>query len=148
VEKEVAVDKRLYRSQTDKIIGGVCGGAGEYFNVDPVFIRIVAVLLFFAHGIGLLAYIIAWIIMPKKRGVEAAEGAKEAEKRQYSAWNKYIPGVILIVVGLVFLVREYYWWWHIERYWPLVFVIIGLFLIFRSVRKQAKEETIHEPGQI
>ncbi len=142
------MDKRLYRSQTDKIIGGVCGGVGEYFNIDPVFIRIVAVLLTFAHGIGLLAYIIAWIIMPKKRAVEAAEGAKEPEKRQYSAWNKYIPGVILIAVGLVFLVREYYWWWHIERYWPLVFVILGLFLIFRSVRKQAKEETIHEPGQI
>ena len=65
--------KRVYRSKNDKIIAGVCGGIAEYFNVDPVLIRIITVLLFFAWIVllpynilfGLLPYIMAWIIIPK-----------------------------------------------------------------------------------
>lgn len=57
--------KRLYRSQKDKVIAGVCGGIAEYFNIDPVIPRLVAVLLIFAGGFGILAYIIAWIIIPQ-----------------------------------------------------------------------------------
>ena len=57
--------KRLYRSNKDKILGGVCGGLGEYFNVDPVIIRLLWVVFSLAYGSGLLAYLIAWIIIPK-----------------------------------------------------------------------------------
>jgi phage shock protein PspC (stress-responsive transcriptional regulator) len=60
------MDKRLYRSKTERKIAGVCGGLGEYFNVDPVLIRLILVLLIFAYGFGALAYIIAWIIVPEK----------------------------------------------------------------------------------
>ena len=58
--------KRLYRSRTNSTIAGVCGGLGEYFNIDPTFIRIVAVLLIFADGVGIWGYLIAWIVMPKR----------------------------------------------------------------------------------
>lgn len=58
--------KRLYRSRTDKVLGGVCGGFAEYFDVDPTLIRLFWVLLIFVNGVGILAYIIAWIIMPQK----------------------------------------------------------------------------------
>ena len=57
--------KRLYRSRQHRVFAGVCGGLGEYFDVDPVFVRILTVILAFAHGIGLIAYIVAWIAMPK-----------------------------------------------------------------------------------
>jgi len=57
--------KRLYRSGKDKILGGVCGGIAEYFNVDPTIIRVLWVLWFLAFGSGILAYIIAWIIIPR-----------------------------------------------------------------------------------
>ena len=53
--------KRLYRSGKDRILGGVCGGIGEYFKVDPVLIRIFWVVFSLIYGTGLLAYIIAWI---------------------------------------------------------------------------------------
>ncbi len=56
--------KRLYRSKTNRVLGGVCGGIGEYFNVDPVLIRVLWVIGFFTAGIGFLAYLIAWIIIP------------------------------------------------------------------------------------
>ncbi|MEK6903460.1 MAG: PspC domain-containing protein, partial [Nanoarchaeota archaeon] len=56
--------KRLYRSRTDKIFGGVCGGIAVYFNVDPVLIRVLWVILIFIMGTGILVYLIAWLIMP------------------------------------------------------------------------------------
>ena len=58
--------KRLFRSRKDRILGGVCGGLGNYLNVDPVLVRVVWAILFFAAGIGLLAYILAWIIIPEE----------------------------------------------------------------------------------
>jgi len=56
--------KRLYRSGKDKILAGVCGGLGEYFNVDPVIIRILWIVFSLAYGVGIIAYIIAWIVVP------------------------------------------------------------------------------------
>jgi len=58
--------KRLYRSTQNKILGGVCGGIAEYFNIDPVIVRLIWVLLSLAFGAGIIAYIIAWLIIPKK----------------------------------------------------------------------------------
>lgn len=57
--------KRLYRSKKDRILGGVCGGLGEYAVIDPTLIRIfLVILIVFSWGMFLLIYIIAWIIMP------------------------------------------------------------------------------------
>jgi len=57
--------RRLYRSGKDRILGGVCGGIGEYFDIDPVIVRLLWVLFALAYGIGVLMYIIAWIIIPR-----------------------------------------------------------------------------------
>ena len=58
--------KRLYRSGKDRVLGGVCGGIAEYLGVDPVIIRVIWVVATLASlGIGILAYIIAWIIIPR-----------------------------------------------------------------------------------
>jgi phage shock protein PspC (stress-responsive transcriptional regulator) len=58
--------KRLYRSTTDRMLGGVCGGVAEYFKVDPTLVRLAWILLTLAWGAGLFLYIIAWIILPEK----------------------------------------------------------------------------------
>jgi phage shock protein PspC (stress-responsive transcriptional regulator) len=59
--------KRLYRApEKDSIIAGVCAGIGNYFGVDPVIVRLIWVLLIFGWGFGILAYILAWIIIPRK----------------------------------------------------------------------------------
>ena len=57
--------RRLTLSSTDKKIAGVCGGIAEYFNVDPTLIRVIAVVLALIGGGGLIAYLLAWVIMPK-----------------------------------------------------------------------------------
>lgn len=56
--------KRLYKSATNRVICGVCGGIGEFFNIDPTIIRLLCVLLCFT-GSGIIAYIIAAIIIPE-----------------------------------------------------------------------------------
>lgn len=60
--------KRLYRSGKGRILGGVCGGIGEYLGVDPVIIRLIWVIFTLTYGAGILAYIIAWIIIPRNPG--------------------------------------------------------------------------------
>lgn len=59
-------NKRLYRSSTDYKLAGVCGGIGEYFNIDPTLIRLGWIVFSVAGGAGLLAYIIAALVMPKQ----------------------------------------------------------------------------------
>jgi phage shock protein C len=56
--------RKLYRSQTEKIIGGVCGGLAEYFDLDPTLVRLIFVLLLFTPLHGLLLYLILWLITP------------------------------------------------------------------------------------
>jgi phage shock protein PspC (stress-responsive transcriptional regulator) len=58
-------NKRLYRSRTDRKLAGVCGGLGEYFNVDPTLVRVLFVLATLAGGPGLLLYIVLWLVMPE-----------------------------------------------------------------------------------
>jgi phage shock protein C len=60
--------KKLYLSNTNKKIGGVCGGLGEFFGIDPTIIRIIWLIAVFVYGSGLLAYLIAWIVIPKYNG--------------------------------------------------------------------------------
>ncbi|NOR46559.1 MAG: PspC domain-containing protein, partial [Methanosarcinaceae archaeon] len=57
--------KRLYRSRDNSMIAGVCGGLGEYFDMDPPFIRLLWIVFTLAGGSGILAYIIAWIVIPQ-----------------------------------------------------------------------------------
>jgi len=59
--------KRLYRDPDNRVLGGVCGGIGQYFKIDPLIIRIIFLVIFFGFGIGLLIYIILWIIVPEAR---------------------------------------------------------------------------------
>jgi phage shock protein C len=59
---------RLYRSSTDRMIGGVAGGLAEYFKLDPALVRIAWVVAVFFGGFGILAYIILWIVLPEGEG--------------------------------------------------------------------------------
>ena len=55
--------KKLYRSKK-KILAGVCGGIAEYLNMDPTIIRVIWVVLSLAYGVGILAYIVCWFLIP------------------------------------------------------------------------------------
>jgi phage shock protein PspC (stress-responsive transcriptional regulator) len=135
------VAKRLYRSRQSSIIAGVCGGIGEYFDIDPVIVRIVAVLLALAKGVGLIAYVVAWIAMPARPEDEPVRPAPKSEV------SKYLPGLILIALGLIFLVDNIFWWFHFGFIWPLGLVAIGLVLIIKSAGDRREEGNKDEPVQ-
>lgn len=63
-QKKTIGPPKLYRSRTDRKIGGVCGGIGEYFGIDPVLIRLIWILFAISGG-GLIAYLIAWLVIPE-----------------------------------------------------------------------------------
>lgn len=129
------MQRQLLRSESNKVIGGVCGGLGDYFDVDPTLVRIIAVLLFFASGFGVLAYIVGWIIIPKAQLSDQAFGEGEAStvaKKQYGSWNRYLPGFILIAIGIFLLIRENIYWFDWGEFWPVMLIGLGLVLIFRK----------------
>lgn len=64
---KITTMRRLYRSKNDKMIAGICGGLGEYFDVDPVVFRVLFVILLLPGGLpGLIPYILLWILVPEK----------------------------------------------------------------------------------
>src|SRR5690554_3665647 len=79
----IFMSKKIYRSKTDKMIGGVCGGLAEYFDIDPTLVRLALLLLFFARGTGLLVYIIAWIIIPERS--ERIENNEDQGKQEWKS---------------------------------------------------------------
>jgi phage shock protein PspC (stress-responsive transcriptional regulator) len=70
--------QRLYRSRTDRILGGICGGLSTYTDVDPNIIRVLWVALtLLSIGVGIIAYIVAWVLIPEEAQEEAGSGVIE-----------------------------------------------------------------------
>ncbi|MCI0531283.1 MAG: PspC domain-containing protein [candidate division Zixibacteria bacterium] len=140
------MDNRLYRSRKNAMIAGVCGGLAEYFDIDPVVVRIIFVLLVFAGGSGLIAYLIAWIIMPQApaenvppmaEGVTGAApspetGGVDPDKRQQ---RTQIAGMILITVGALFLFNSLFDWFKFWKLWPVILIIFGLLILLKNKKE-------------
>jgi phage shock protein PspC (stress-responsive transcriptional regulator) len=124
------MEKKLYRSRASSMIAGVCGGLGEYFRVDPTILRVVAVLLIFADGIGVLAYLIGWVIIPRRPETEA-----EVVTADKSEFNRLLPGLALILVGLIFLLNNLTPWFRFGYLWPVVLIVLGVAMLFKSQKK-------------
>jgi len=120
------MEKKLLRSKTNRMIAGVCGGLGEYFNVDPTIMRLAAVALIFASGAGLIAYLICWIIIPERKEEEAGVPVTS------ESTAKFLPGLILIVVGLIFLMNNLFFWFRFGLLWPLILIILGIFILLKA----------------
>lgn len=135
------MERRLYRSTREKFIAGVCGGLGEYFGVDPAFIRILFVLLTFANGFGLLAYLILWITVRKRPEGVAVQTAVHDSVNM----TKYFAGGILILLGVVFFIHENIYWFDIEdvwdKFWPVMLIAIGLVVVLYRGRSKSVTAT-------
>jgi len=135
------MEKRLYRSRSDRMLWGVCGGLAKYFGMDPTIVRVLAVLLIFANGLGILAYVIMAIVVPLEgsKAAEPKEAMKEnveemketaselgrevrstfaEEEEESEAVDKVrhrrrnILGILIIVIGLLFLLGSFdLFWW-------------------------------------
>lgn len=126
--------KKIYRSRTNKIIGGVCGGFGEYFNVDPSVIRLFWLLASFAGGIGIIAYIVCLIIIPEGYNDTTYYDADGQEVFKNSS---LFIGIGLIIVGAILLAKKVWpWfsvkWFNFTKYWPVLLIIGGLYILFNQ----------------
>lgn len=135
--------KKLVRSKKDRIIAGVCGGLGEYFDLDPIFFRLAFVLATFFGGSGVLIYIILFFIIPEENekvkpldSKEYTESRKSEIKeiaQKHSGQGKLMAGVILIVLGAIFLSESYMpESFNFEKLWPLILIVIGIAVLVKK----------------
>ena len=150
------VVKKFYRSRTDRVIFGVCGGLGKYFGIDPVLFRLLFILFSFVNGTGILLYIIMIIVIPEEPGrsgagdknlegeinelAEKIEGkareisheAKIDEGKMRDSRN--VLGVIVVLVGLFFLARQIMpmGWLDMDIVWAVAIVGVGFYIIFKK----------------
>lgn len=103
------MEKKLYRSDDNKIIFGICGGIGEYFDIDPVIVRLILIVLVCIGFSGLVAYIIAVFVIPRKPLVARAPGGsnpKSPDPGQGSYPEDNRPGVIKAYEGTYTVDKE------------------------------------------
>lgn len=149
--------RRLYRSRSDRMLGGVAGGLASYLQVDPVLTRLAFAALVLAAGSGLLAYIIAWLVIPEEPEGETAPAAPAlpaspaeaaapglaplaapapASRPAASAGRgtRLIVGVLLVTLGTLFLLD-----WalpNLNRYfWPAAIIVCGLVFLAYGARR-------------
>lgn len=138
--------QRLYRKRTDKVVAGVAAGMGEYFDLDPVFIRLAFVLLAFIHGIGILAYIVLWILVPARDAytftpmpdqTSGGVPGQEASANSFQGGKAAKAlGVIFIVLGGLFLADNFVEWLDIGDLWPILLIVFGVVMLL-GARKEA-----------
>ncbi|MGI6778950.1 MAG: PspC domain-containing protein [Acetivibrionales bacterium] len=153
------MDKQLHRSRENKMIAGVCGGVAEYFSLDPTIVRIIwaAITLAFLPG-GIIAYIIAAVVIPERQVTIPGTGSQSnnmdsagAENSgadgcsQYNDSNtpdkadpqrsRLFIGGVLIFLGALILAKEFAII-NTKYLWPLVFIGIGAYIIYRGGRKK------------
>lgn len=126
---------RLYRSRKEKIIAGVCGGIAEYFNIDPVWVRLLALIFVLLGGVTIFIYLIFWIAIPKNpkqpesKNTVAEDAFDDKDENRRSA---KIIGMLLISLGLILLIKNVFGWFQFRYLWPVILVVFGLYLLLKK----------------
>ena len=149
----------LYRSESNRMLGGVCGGLGDYLALDPIFIRLFFVLLFFGQGSGMIIYLILWIIMPNESNVQADKSLEDNIKASTENFGErvqtigqefgtamrnpnpqagMIVGIALITLGGVLFIENLgiysLRWISFDVLWSLLLIIGGVVILQRRTQ--------------
>ena len=146
---------RLYRSTSDKVLGGVCAGLGSFLRIDPVFIRIFFIVWTIFGEFAVLVYILLWVIVPVDSKMETEEpfqlnnlgtrfqqmGQEVAEvARQPNSELIIFTGIGLIAWGVYYFIRRwlpYLNLWEYSHYiWPAMLIAAGVLVIIRTSRRE------------
>jgi phage shock protein C len=131
--------RRFYRSKSERMFSGVCGGIGDYLNIDSNLVRLLFVILTFTGGIGVVLYIAALILVPENPEQEFQKTKK------YN--NAFVFGILLVVIGVFLLFKELEIF-HDFRFfnisfsmlWGLLLVVLGAFLLLSSKKSSKTSE--------
>ncbi len=143
--------RRLYRSRTDTVLGGVAAGLAHYLNADPALVRIAwAILVPITGGAAFLAYIVAWIVVPEEPATVAgtstdpddaampavSSSSTTARSEPDSGRAGLVVGIGLVVIGVWFLVRDYLPDFNWNLVWPAILIGIGALILVNSSRRR------------
>ena len=118
------------RSRTERVIAGVCGGVGRYLGVDPVLLRIAFIILALANGLGLIAYVVAWVAIPEERPGQPIGPVTEPRRET----GRLVLGGSLVVLGLVLLLDRLAPNLD-ELFWPVAVVAVGVAVMLVGLRR-------------
>jgi len=141
--------KKLRRSSSDKMIAGVCGGLGEYFDVDPLIFRLIFAVMIIFGGTGVLAYIILWILIPedneqrniKDLGENIKKGAnkiaQEIKDTDVHSNSRFVAGAIILTIGVIFLINNFFPFFGlgVKKLWPLIIIVVGGSILLNPKRR-------------
>ena len=142
---------KLYRSVSNQMIGGVCGGLGAYVNIDPVFVRLLFVLLLFGSDFGFILYLLLWILIPEEgkdygfkddsfsdRVKSMGNDVQRAVTQPHPQSGLILGAGLIIIGGILFLDRlNFSWlrWMDFDILWPLILIAGGIVLLIRIRRE-------------
>lgn len=136
------MSQKIHRSRFDRVLAGVAGGVAKHFNLDPILIRVIFLVMALVGGGGLVAYIILWVLLPEEPYNSAyAEGdapdmkENNATHSVNSQSGSIIAGAILILLGSLFLADELLPDFDFSKYWPLLLIGVGAALLFTATKK-------------
>lgn len=135
--------KELHRSTTNKVLGGVCGGLGEYLNIDPTIVRVLFIIVSVFGGTGVIAYFLMWLVIPStdskgdlletnmeeiKQTFEGMANKHKGEKKQNSGFAWF-----LVLLGIIFLLHNFGYLnsFDFGKVWPAFLIIFGLLLLLK-----------------
>jgi phage shock protein C len=118
------------RSRSERVVAGVCGGVGRYLGVDPVLLRIAFIILALANGLGVVAYVVAWVAIPEERPGQPPGPAPEARRET----GRLVLGGSLVVLGLVLLLDRLAPDLD-ELFWPVAVVAVGVAVMLVGLRR-------------
>lgn len=131
-------NNKLYRDSNNKVLGGVCSGLANYFNLDVTLVRVLFVVAFLFASFGFWLYIILWIVIPVEGARQSAFSGQQSEpivNVHNSKTSAIFAGIIVILIGLLFLINNFIpisWVW---RLWPLILIVIGILMIYKASKK-------------
>lgn len=141
------MNKRLERIPAESVLGGVAAGLADYFNIDKIIVRLLFVAGLFLGGSTLLIYIILWIVLPERVGTAyTVYGPSETvsstepytsmtdpnQRREDERRGGYVGGAILILLGVIFLLREFGFRIDWDWVWPVGMIGLGIWLLVRN----------------
>jgi phage shock protein C len=147
------MNRRLYRSRRDRVFAGVAAGAADWLNADPALIRVAwVVLAFVTSGLAILVYVVMAFVVPEEpvaqRAItpgavgtdadtaETLTESVEPEARRGDTNGPLILGIVLLIAGLFFLLREYVPTIDWDRLWPIAVIALGVLLLAGSMRRR------------
>lgn len=125
---------KLQRSKSNRIFAGVCGGVGEYFNIDPTIVRIVWVLLGLpSFGTAFVVYLICSFIIPEDDGYIYSDDYYERNEKLRNNTPLFL-GLGLIIWGAFLLTKIIFPWFtlklvNIWRFWPALLILLGIYIL-------------------